>query len=59
MASEDHDFEEISSIYLFGKEIKWQKESNSKPVGHLDNEGIIALIEQLIPILGEKDKAKR
>jgi bacillithiol synthase len=59
MASEDHDFEEISSIYLFGKEIKWQKESNSKPIGHLDNDGIDALIEQLIPILGEKDKAKK
>ena len=59
MASEDHDFEEISSIYLFGKEIKWQKETNSKPVGHIDNTGIEALIEQLIPILGERDKAKK
>ena len=59
MASEDHDFEEISSIYLFGKEIKWQKETNSKPVGHIDNAGIEALIEQLIPILGERDKAKK
>lgn len=59
MASEDHDFEEISSIYLFGKEIKWQKETHSKPVGHIDNTGIEALIEQLIPILGERDKAKK
>ena len=59
MASEDHDFEEISSIYLFGKEIKWQKETNSKPVGHIDNDGIEALIEQLIPILGERDKAQK
>lgn len=59
MASEDHDFEEISSIYLFGKEIKWQKETNLKPVGHIDNTGIEALIEQLIPILGERDKAKK
>jgi bacillithiol biosynthesis cysteine-adding enzyme BshC len=59
MASEDHDFEEISSIYLFGKEIKWQKETNSKPVGHIDNTGIEALIEQLIPILGERDTAKK
>lgn len=59
MASEDHDFEEISSIYLFGKEIKWQKETHSKPVGHIDNTGIEALIEQLISILGERDKAKK
>jgi hypothetical protein len=59
LASEDHDFEEISSIYLFGKEIKWQKETQSKPVGHIDNIGIEALIEQLIPILGERDKAKK
>lgn len=59
MASEDHDFEEISSIYLFGKEIKWQKETHLKPVGQIDNVGIEALIEQLIPILGEKDKAQK
>jgi bacillithiol biosynthesis cysteine-adding enzyme BshC len=59
MASEDHDFEEISSIYLFGKEIKWQKDTHSKPVGLIDNTGIEALIEQLIPILGERDKAKK
>jgi len=59
MATEDHDFEEISSIYLFGKEIKWQKETSSKPVGHIDNNGIEDLIEQLIPILGERDKAKK
>lgn len=59
MASEDHDFEEISSIYMFGKEIKWEKETHSKPVGHIDNEGIEALIEQLIPVLGERDKAKK
>jgi len=58
MASEDHDFEEISTINLFGKEIKWQKESDFQPVGHLNNEGIEVLIEQLIPILGERDKAK-
>jgi bacillithiol biosynthesis cysteine-adding enzyme BshC len=57
MASEDHDFEEISNIYLFGKEIKWQKETHSKPVGQIDNAGIEALIEQLIPILGDKEKA--
>jgi hypothetical protein len=28
MASEDHDFEEISNIYLFGKEIKWHKDND-------------------------------
>jgi len=59
MASEDHDFEEISSIYILGKEIKWQKDTHSKPVGLIDNTGIEALIEQLIPILGERDKAKK
>lgn len=35
-----------------------EKETHSKPVGHIDNEGIEALIEQLIPVLGERDKAK-
>ena len=37
MASEDHDFEEIQSIQLFGKTLKWETEQKG-PVGRFNTE---------------------
>jgi len=39
MASEDHDFEEIKSFMLFGKEIKWNTEQ-SGAVGRMTLDGL-------------------
>lgn len=46
MATEDHDFDEIRNIRLFGKEFIWQKESQG-PVGRFDLEGIDNVISEI------------
>ena len=58
MASEDHDFEEISSINLFGKEIKWNKLSHQQPVGRLNLDGLKEDMYNIELMLGSKPKAK-
>ena len=51
MASEDHDFDEISSIRLFGKDYKW--ELNAKgPVGKLPTTSLKSILQE-IPDLPE------
>ncbi len=70
MASEDHDFEEISSVSIFGKSLKWNSQSKGavgriifgdKGLGTGDRGEPSALqhvIAELKSILGESDKAK-
>ena len=58
MASEDHDFEEISSINLFGKKISWNNEKAKGAVGRLDTISLNAVIDELKVILGGSDNAK-
>lgn len=58
MASEDHDFEEISSINLFGKEIKWNKLSHQQPVGRLNLDGLKEDMYNIELMLVSKAKAK-
>ena len=36
IASEDHDFEEISEVNLNQKNIKWEINSNNLPVGEIE-----------------------
>ncbi|MGF1638628.1 MAG: bacillithiol biosynthesis cysteine-adding enzyme BshC [Cyclobacteriaceae bacterium] len=50
MATEDHDFEEISHFRLFGKEYKWQRDSRAA-VGRMDLHG---LKEQVFDQLDEE-----
>lgn len=57
MASEDHDFEEISSINIFGKEISWKNESAKGSVGKLDARTLNNSIEELKQIFGESENA--
>ncbi len=47
MASEDHDFEEISSFKLFNKSFKWEKLDASGAVGDLDPKELISIIEDI------------
>ncbi len=56
MASEDHDYEEISSANVFGKKIKWETKQTGK-VGEFSTEGIDAVIEELKQILGESEQS--
>ena len=58
MASEDHDFEEVASINLFGKKIRWNNESAKGAVGRLNPASLNILIEELKQILGDSENAK-
>jgi bacillithiol biosynthesis cysteine-adding enzyme BshC len=53
MASEDHDFEEINHIYLWGKMLQWQTESKTA-VGYLDPKSLENVIAELEQILGTR-----
>ncbi|WP_422361535.1 bacillithiol biosynthesis cysteine-adding enzyme BshC [Reichenbachiella sp.] len=46
MASEDHDFDEISYFNLFGKKYEWQTDQTGA-VGRFRNEGLKELLESL------------
>lgn len=45
MATEDHDFQEISKIQMFGKTWNWNSPDSPVPVGNLDCEGVISGLE--------------
>ena len=53
MASEDHDFEEINHINLFGNRIEWDSNQNGS-VGNMELKNIKKVIRQIKRILGEK-----
>ena len=53
---EDHDFEEIDHLHIFGKTIKWERDAKG-PVGRLSTEGLNAVIQNVVEILGEKPEA--
>jgi bacillithiol biosynthesis cysteine-adding enzyme BshC len=57
MASEDHDFEEIASVNLFGKKIKWESQSGGA-VGRLNTASLHSAIDELKQLLGESENAK-
>ncbi|HLF32605.1 MAG TPA: bacillithiol biosynthesis cysteine-adding enzyme BshC [Cyclobacteriaceae bacterium] len=55
MASEDHDFKEISSFRLFGKIYEWETDARG-PVGRLNPASIKTLLEKLpekVPVFEE------
>ena len=52
MATEDHDFEEISSFLFGGKKFKWSHPATGGAVGSLDLDSlqpVLSLLEQLLP----------
>ena len=59
LASEDHDFEEIQTTYLFGKEITWETASQSMPTGKIALENIAEIVEELGVLMGNNEEAKR
>lgn len=57
MASEDHDFDEVNHVNVFGKKIEW-KNRQGGVVGKYVNRGVSELVEELKPILGDSQNAK-
>ncbi len=46
MASEDHDFEEISKVRIFGKTYQWETSAGG-PVGRMNPEGLRGILDQI------------
>jgi bacillithiol biosynthesis cysteine-adding enzyme BshC len=59
MASEDHDFDEIKSFHLFGKNIIWDNPEAKGAVGRLNTHSIRTIIDELKQLLGETENAER
>ncbi|MDA7794073.1 bacillithiol biosynthesis cysteine-adding enzyme BshC [Flavobacteriales bacterium] len=57
MASEDHDFEEVNHINLYGKKIEWNN-SQSGAVGRMNLSGIDGVLEELFQLMGEGENAE-
>ncbi len=57
MASEDHDFEEISAITLFGKKIKWENNNYTGAVGRISSKELEEVKTELFNVLGEGSNA--
>lgn len=55
--SEDHDFDEIDHLHLFGKEIKWDRTAKG-PVGRLSVEGLDEVLAATKEILGHNPNAE-
>jgi bacillithiol biosynthesis cysteine-adding enzyme BshC len=57
MATEDHDFEEIKSIHLFGKTFSWDNSEAKGAVGRMKTHSLSLLIDELKTLLGETANA--
>ena len=57
MNSEDHDFDEINHINLFGNKIEWNLKSDG-PVGRIKTDSLKGAIDELQKILGDSSEAK-
>ncbi len=56
IGGEDHDFEEINHLHLYGKKITWEKKALGS-VGHLDTEGLASVLDEVQNILGDRSQA--
>jgi len=54
---EDHDFEEINHLHLFGKNIEWQNEEKGA-VGRMSTKTLAPVLDELETILGTSEKAE-
>ena len=58
MATEDHDFQEINHINLFGKKIVWDSKQTGA-VGRMSLDGFESVLMELKEVLGETENAKK
>lgn len=56
LGGEDHDFEEINHLHLFGKTLTW-KDDTGGPVGRLSTRHIQPVLKEMKEILGDSDYA--
>ncbi len=57
MATEDHDFEEINHVQIFGKKITWNSEQNGG-VGRFNLDDFSEVMEEITSILGTHENAE-
>lgn len=57
LGSEDHDFEEINHIQLFGKKLQWEN-AESGSCGKMNTDSLQPLLESLASILGNSKNAQ-
>ena len=57
MGGEDHDFEEVNHLNLFGKRLTWTHEQGGS-VGSYTTDGLQPVLEALQEILGQSDRAQ-
>ena len=57
MATEDHDFEEINYIHIFGKTLQWNQGKRGA-VGAISTSSLKPLFDELKPILGDSKEAE-
>jgi len=55
---EDHDFEEVNHLHLFGKTLTWENEE-SGPVGRMSTESLKPVMEELKELMGNSDFASQ
>lgn len=58
MATEDHDFEEVSKVKIFGKDWQWNEEHKGEPVGTLDPTKGMETLNELAPKLEDTRNGK-
>jgi bacillithiol synthase len=58
IGGEDHDFEEVNHINLFGKKLVWENEEKGA-VGMMSTASLKNVLDELKTILGENEDAKR
>ncbi|MCB0584709.1 MAG: bacillithiol biosynthesis cysteine-adding enzyme BshC [Phaeodactylibacter sp.] len=54
---EDHDFEEVNHLHLFGKSITWENEE-SGPVGTMKTDTLQPVLEEVREVLGNSERAE-
>lgn len=57
LGGEDHDFDEINHLHLFGKTLTWH-DNTGGPVGRLSTRHIKPVLEEMGEILGDSDFAR-
>ncbi len=55
-SGEDHDFEEVNHLHLFGKKLEWQS-GEAGPVGNMKTESLAQVLADLKTVLGSSDQA--
>ena len=57
MATEDHDFEEVNHVHLFGKKLEWNQ-GQKGGVGAIPTNSLQPLFEELKAVLGDSKEAE-